>query len=494
MSKSNRLKLASLALAGLSAFASGSALAASMTVDSNGGLEVFELDDTNYWFKIGGRLFFDTVIYEGGETERSRFPTGSHLRYVRLTLKGGVGNNWVYKVDFNHFDEATRFTSNPSIGTVGEAFIAYNGCRNIWFAIGQISVPYSLEGWASANDYTFMEAAHPIEAFAPNVGLGAYAEWHGEMFTLAGAVYHPRNGTRQTGDVLSNQPSANAAVIAALGPNTAGAGPAGSDPGSDPIGFGGRLTFSPVHDDHTVYHAGVSYRYQNLQDNANRHNFSTQLEVRNRQSPALFTNIPLNSVENYHVFGAELAGRWGPFMASAEYVHANAEREGVYLLTDDPRNPGDDLTYYGYYITLSYVITGESKDYDFVSGTFGRVRPKSSKGAWEIAARHSYVKLLDLREFENFSVPWTVPNFAAPGFGAGGVINGGIAPANMPAFDVNDIVGNTHSTTVGVTWWVNENVRLMANYARMNFPKSGSPTFQNDIDINAVGFRAQVNW
>lgn len=494
MSKSNRLRLASLALAGLSAVACGNAVAASMTVDSNGGLEVFELDDTNYWFKIGGRLYADTVIYEGGEVERSKFPTGSRLRHVRLTFKGGVGNNWVYKVDFNHQDEATRFTSDPGLGSVGEAFIAYNGCKNIWIALGQVGIPYSLEGWASSNDYTFMEAAHPIEAFAPNLGLGLYAEWHSEMFTLAGAIYHPRNGSRQTGDVLSLQPSTQAAAIAMGGPNVAGAGVNGSDPGSDPIAVGGRLTFSPVHDDQTVYHAGLSYRYQNLQDNANRHNFWTPLEVRSRQAPVIFTNIPLNSVQNYSVFGAELAGRWGPLMASAEYVHATAEREGLYPLIDDPRAPGDDLTYYGYYVSVSYVITGESKDYDFVSGTFGRVRPKSSKGAWEIAARHSYVKLLDLREFENFPVPWTVPNVAAPGWGNGGVPLGGIAAANMPAFDVNDIVGNTHSTTVGVTWWVNENVRLMANYARMNFPRSSSPMFQTDIDINAVGFRAQVNW
>ncbi len=481
MSKFNRLKLATLALAGLSTVASGSAFAASMTVDSNGGLEVFELDDKGYWFKLGGRLHIDTVMYEGGENERTKFPSGSHIRNARVTMKGGVGNNWVYKLDIDHTDAASNTTSNFGGASFGEAFLAYNGCRNIWIALGQVGVPFSLEGWGSANVSTFMENAHAIEAFSPSLGIGAYAEWHGDMFTLAGAIVHPRAGTRQTGDVLSTNPLA-----------IAGAGPFGSDPGSDPIMVGGRMTFSPVHDDYTVYHAGLSYRYQNVHDSANRVNFGSNLEVRNRQSPTIFTNIPPNSVQNYQVWGAELAGRWGPFMLTGEYVHNTVEREGVFPLVNDPRNPGDDLTYYGFYLTASYVLTGETKEYDFVSGTFGRVHPKSHKGAWEVAARHSYVKLLDKREFNQLPVPWALPNFAAPV--APPVANGGILGANTPAQGVNDIVGNTHSTTLGLTYWVNDNVRLLANYSRINFAAVNNPFMQTDVDINAFGLRAQVNW
>lgn len=483
MSKLNRLKLASLALAGLGAVASGNALAASMTVDSNGGLEVFELDDQGYWFKLGGRLLVDTAIFEGGENERSKFPSGSHIRQARITMKGGVGNNWVYKVDIDHYDAANREASNPGRAEFGEAFIAYNGCRDIWVAFGQVSVPYSLEGWASFNTTTFMENANPINAFAPDYGIGLYAEWHNDMFTLAGALVHPRAGFRQTGDVLSTNPNAAAGVL--------GAGPNGSDPGSDVISFGGRLTFSPVHDDYTVYHLGGSYRYQNVHDNANRVNFQTGLEARARQTPEIFTNIPPNSVQNYQVVGGELAGRWGPLMVSGEFVHATVEREGAFPVADDPRNPGDDLTYYGFYVAASYVLTGETKEYDFVSGTFGRVHPKSHKGAWEIAARHSYTKLLDKREFNQFPVPWDTPNVFAPGAFANG---GGILNANMPPQDVNDIVGNTHSTTLGVTYWVNDNVRLMANYVRTNFGTVRNPFQTNDVDINAFAFRANVNW
>lgn len=497
MSNVRKLSLASLALAGLSAVASGPALAGGMTVDSNGGFEIFELDNTDYWFKIGGRLHLDHVWYEGGEYDRSKFPSGSHIRRARVTLKGGVGNDWVYKLDLDYADRwRTRLvsTANPELTFVGtsfyqvdghviplqdrteqadvyfgEAFVAYNGCKNFWIALGQVSIPFGFEAWSSSNDIPFMELSMPSQAFTPTYGLGAYVEWHSKYFTFAGAVYNPPAGTTQTGDQLS------AFINPATGFINPPNGPIGSDPGSDPLGFAARLTFSPVHDDYAVYHVGASARYQNLHDHANVFNFFAGMEAKSRQAPVMFTNIPRNSAHDYVVYGFELAGRWGPFSAQAEYMMAEVDREGNLPLVGnvtglalpapflDPRSPGGDLKYHGYYAALSYVITGEAKEYDFVSGTFGRVRPKSSKGAWEILARHSYVDLIDNTLLDQRTYP---------------PIGSGI--------QANDTVGSAHATTLGITWWVNDNVRFLGNYVRTNLP--------NTVDINAIGLSAQVKW
>jgi phosphate-selective porin OprO/OprP len=465
-----KITLASLALAGLGAFMSGPALAASMTVDSNGGLEIFEMDNQDYWFKLSGRVHLNQVWAEGGEFDRTKFPSGSQIRRARVTLKGGVGNNWVYKFDLDHLDRASITTNgaggvsvatSSGVSQFGEAFIGYIGCRNIWLALGQVSIPFGLEAWASSNDLPFMEMSLPSQAFAPDYGIGAYAEWHGEMFTLAGAIYHPRAGTAQTGDVLV----ISAPTVAAT---PAGAGPLGSDPGSDPLAYAARFTFSPVHDDYTVYHFGASGRYQNLHDHANGHNFFAGMEARSRQAPFVFTNIPLNSAHDYTVFGLELAGRWGPLSLQGEYMYSEVDREGNLppllfagpTFVADTRLPGGDFSYHGYYVSASYVITGETKEYDFVSGTFGRVRPKSHKGAWEVVARHSYVNLVDDQQV-------TVQAFPT-----------GVAPNNM--------VGSAHSTTVGLNWWVNNNVRFLANYVHTSLP--------NTVDIDLLGISAQVKW
>lgn len=464
MSKMTKNKLALLALAGLAAVASGPAIAGGMTVESNGGLEVFELDDTNYWFKIGGRLFVDQAFFGGDDEERSGFPSGGHIRAARVGLKGGVGNNWVYKLDIDMVDSA----GNPGRAQFGEAFIGYTGCRDLWFAAGQVSVPFGLENWANFSEIPLMELSLASSAFQPDYGIGLYAEWHGKMFTAAGALYQNAAGTRQYGDVLLVQPGAGL-----INGNPSGVGPLDSAPGSDNLGFAGRITFSPIHDDYTVYHLGLDARWEDQHEHSNFFNYIAGMEVRARQTPSIFSNIPPNSVKSDSVWAVEAAARWGSFMLQGEYMWADATRDDFYPLTPDvdPRNPPGSLDFSGYYILASYVLTGETKDYDFDSGTFGRVHPTSRKGAWEILARLSYVDLLDNTALANT----TFPVFADEEANLVPTLNG-----------PSDMVGSAHSVTVGLTWWVNDNVRFMANYVRTDLP--------NDDDIDIFGLRAQVNW
>ncbi|MBS0289142.1 MAG: hypothetical protein JSS07_03765 [Proteobacteria bacterium] len=487
MSKMTKNKLAILALAGLGAAVSGPAFAAGMTVDTKGGIEVFELDESNYWFKLGGRLFFDQVFFDDDNGDDvfivnnvnvGAFPSGAHIRAARLTLKGGVGYNWVYKFEFDVKDRPGQTRIR-----FGEAFLGYSGCKNFWFALGQVSLPFGLENWQSSNDTVFMEVSMPTSAFAPDKGLGLYAEWHGNMMTAAAALYHPQvAGSLQTGDVLSQPVFLNNNPAF---PPIAGTGPFDSDPGSDDVGFTARLTFAPIHDDYTVYHFGVAARYESLHDNANDFDYVANLEAFARQSPNLFTNIPPNSSKDHHVWGFELAGRWGPLLVQGEYMIADVDRDETFP-PFDLRNPGGDLDYYGYYVQASYVLTGETRSYDFDSGTFGGVHPHSRKGAWELGVRHSFIDLVD-----NTALP-TNRRFYFVDFVPSNAVDseGNPAPTAgnniLTGVDGNDLAGSAHSTTVGLTWWVNDNVRFLTNYIHVSLP--------SDQDVDILGFRGQVAW
>lgn len=464
MSKMTKNKLAWLALAGLGALATGPAFAGGgMTVDTKGGIEIFDLDENNYWFRLTGRLFVDQVWYDTDDnsTNTSNFPSGSHIRTGRIGLKGGVGQDWVYKLDLEMVDAP----GNPGNSRFGEAFIGYSGCKNFWFAIGQVSLPFGLDNWASFEDLPYMELAMPVQAFAPGRGIGLYGEWHGQVITIAAAITHPPAGSFETGDVISS------GLVTPAGPVNPGVGPfINSDPGSEPWGATGRITFSPVHDDYTVYHAGFAVDYERLQPNANNFDFVAGLEAQSRQAPDLFTNIPPNSTKHWTTYGAELAGRWGPFILQGEYMVAQVEREDSFP-PQDPRLPAGSLDYYGYYVTASYLLTGETKEYDFESGTFGGVKPNSRKGAWEIVLRHSYIDLEDngillIRPYSIF-IDAPLNNFRT-------------------GVDPNDMVGSVHSTTVGLNWYVNENVRFTANYIRSGFP--------NSTDVDMLGLRGMVHW
>jgi len=485
MSKMTKNKLALLALAGLATVASGSATAA-MTVDSKGGIEIFEIDNNDYWFKFSGRMMFDQVFFDNDNDDNnfsSSVPSGAHIRSTRLTFKGGVGHNWVYKLDVDVID-------NPGDIDVGinEAFVGYV-CNNLWFAVGQVSIPFGLENWSSTAELTFMEPSLPSQAFSPIGGIGLYGEWHSDVFTVEAAIYHPNPaGSFQTGDDIAN-PALFPGPGGTTGAPIAGTGPNDSTPGSDDIGYAARITFSPVHNKHTVYHAGVSARWEGFHEHANNFNYTTRLEAFNRQTPIIFSNIPPNTVDDHTVWGFELAGRWGPVLLQGEYMVADVDRDdNITLVFPDGivRNAGGDLDYYGYYIAASYVLTGEAREYDFDNGTFGSVRPCSRKGAWEIGIRHSYVNLLDNTDYANtpfFRNIDFVANGAADSSGqlvpnAGNKIPTGIG--------VNSQVGGVHSTVIGLNWYVNKNVRFTANYVRTDMPESD--------DVDALGLRAQVVW
>lgn len=382
MRKGSKLKLTLLAIAGLGLVASGSAFAErDMEIDSRGGIQLGNKNAQGYWFDLTGRIHYDVALYNGDDNDRDGYPSGSHLRRAQIAMQGGVNDFWEYKVEF----KVNEHSGNGSLSNiVNEAYIAYAACKDMWFAVGQISVPFSLEDWASSNNIPLMEQPLPIQAFSPGFGLGVYGEWqYANMFTLAGALYHPRHGLEQevsgvTSDGLSRR-------------------------GSDPWAVAGRLTFSPVHTASEVYHFGLSARHQNVHDDHNTTQFSTRPEVRARSTPALSANIPSNTVEDFQVYGLEAAGQWGPLVVQGEYVRADVDRE-----------IGGDLDYHGYYVGASYVLTGESRKYDFSSGTFLGITPHSKHGAWEVAARYSYVNLLD-----------------------GHILNG----------------GGEHDLTLGVTWW-----------------------------------------
>jgi phosphate-selective porin OprO/OprP len=89
------------------------------------------------------------------------------------------------------------------------------------------------------------------------------------------------------------------------------------------------------------------------------------------------------------VAGAEVAWVNGPFCIQSEYLHS-AVRE----------NNGQVPGFNGVYATASWFLTGETRPYDRQNGCFTRVIPhhnfdwgKGGWGAWEVAARYSFVNL-----------------------------------------------------------------------------------------------------
>ena len=114
----------------------------------------------------------------------------------------------------------------------------------------------------------------------------------------------------------------------------------------------------------------------------------------------------------------------------------------------------EPLDFEGAYIYASWFITGESRNYKAKSGKFTRTKPLNAVydggiGAWEVAARFS---TLDLNDQE---------------------IKG----------------GEEDNVTLGVNWYLNPQVRFMANYIIVDSEKEDV-----DDDPNIFQLRAQIDF
>jgi len=157
--------------------------------------------------------------------------------------------------------------------------------------------------------------------------------------------------------------------------------------------YAGRLTWAPLHtaDDSSLVHLGGGYRYSNAKEG-----FRYLTEPEFNKSPVYVDTafgqesvmLPADHLETWN---AEFSWRRGPLWLASEYTRTNVK-------SPEYGNP----TFSGYWIGLSWILTGEMRAYNKKSGVFGgvpvaRTVYQNGKGAWELTARWSNVDLNDGR-------------------------------------------------------------------------------------------------
>jgi phosphate-selective porin OprO/OprP len=201
-------------------------------------------------------------------------------------------------------------------------------------------------------------------------------------------------------------------------------------------GWGGRVTYAPIRKSREVLHFGLGFQDREIEEDA-----SFRLSARPESGVAdnkLIDTGALAGVENYTAWNGEIAYMRGPFSIQGEYA-----------LMDADRSNRPDPSFEGGYVTVSYVITGERRRYSRSSGVLGGVRVRKDHQALEVAARYS---MLDLDSQ---------------------TVSG----------------GREENMTLGLNWYLNQNVRIMANYvnARAEPNRNG-----DDETVNIGQMRLQV--
>jgi len=216
--------------------------------------------------------------------------------------------------------------------------------------VGQMQPPFSLDRLTSSLDTTFMERAAPVDAFAPGYLAGVSVQNHSVEARGAGALGWFSEGT---GDDTGDASGGLSRLI-------------------------GRVTWCPYDDASLalprLVHLGLS----------GSHVFSPSGSIRYRSRPeSHLAPYLVNTGE----IDAQMAGLLG---LEAAVVHGPFSVQGKGILAFVDPDGSDPLMLWGFYLTGSWFLTGESRPYDRRTGVFSAVVPREPfsirngrPGAWE---------------------------------------------------------------------------------------------------------------
>lgn len=359
-------------------------------------LAVVAVDAMALEIKPRGRVHLD---YAAHDEDNLELGDGFRTRRARLGLSGSIDDEWDFKIEYDFAENSVD---------AKDVYLGYKGWDAGELRIGHFKVPFGLDELTSSNDVTLIERSLPTTAFARSRRLGIGYGTSGGNWNLAVMGFGQPIGS----DVRSTS-------------------------GDEGLGLGARFAFNPLKTEISLVHLGIAATSESPADaDAETVRFRTRPESRPTGVRLVDTGI-IGNVDRISQAGLEAAWRSGPFSIQGEWMNADVSR----------KSGQPDVDFTGWYVSGSWVLTGESRGYR--DGVFRGVSPRGERGAWELAARYSEVDLDD------------------------GSING----------------GDQRNATLGLNWYVNANIRFLANYINVRSERNGVSE-----DPGIILLRAQVSF
>ena len=359
--------------------------------------------DGNFKTKLGGRLQVDSQVNsnDANGPNGTNLANGVGIRRGRIYTEGSVYKDYEYRFEYD-------FARNNG-GTQGitDAYLKYVAFKPFALTIGQQNEGKSMESVMSNNYLTFIERGLPKNALIEQGSnskyqLGLIASTYDKVFerpyTLQAGITTESFGAPGPGNSSDNSQGTinNPGGTNANGTNTN----RNAFSGNTSYQIVSRGTILPYKDDRgNLIHTGAWGSWRSINNNFNADGtlrtggwqFASQpdsnVDRTNWINTGNLTTINrfakgARIANNVSMFGAELAGAFGPTHFQAEYMQAVVSGQGY-----------NNDTVHGFDISGGWFLTGESRPYDEKKGTWGRVKPKSNfigghgTGAVEIAAR-----------------------------------------------------------------------------------------------------------
>jgi phosphate-selective porin OprO/OprP len=294
--------------------------------------------------------FGDLGIYDGGEIRGLRFGAVGTINFKKP---------WVYTVfgATNAFDKGFEITDQDSV-TFFDYRLDIPVFEKINVSIGNQKEPFSMERVMSMIHLPMQERTAGADALLPsrNFGVSVSSTAMNERMTWAGGVFN--NWINESGSIAENTTETM-----------------------------GRVTWLPflTDDESNLVHLGVGARFSNAKTGLR---YLSEPEF-NKLPVFVDTQDTLTSVDGSRQLSLEAAWQKGPFMLMGEYLRTDVDAPAL-------NDPG----FSSYYVTGSWILSGEQHAYRKKSGMFhsipvAKTVNQGGWGAWELGVRYSNVDLND---------------------------------------------------------------------------------------------------
>lgn len=381
-------------------------------------------EDGKNEINLTGRLhldarFFNSPFTEGGT---NAYDTGGAKSGDQFDVRRArIGVNGKFAGDFNYemvWNAAASDSSNIDTGWVN-----YSAVKEAQFRVGRFKQPFNLEDYGtSSNNIDFIERSY-VNQVAPGKKIGFML--HG--VPMDGVVYGVST-FQETNSVTTGsgnrqygaRVAANAAKLANMNDQILHFGLAATSGGYD-VAQSGTATIASLRSEHRGVEA-----YKSTFAASGASDISSRIDK--------------------NLIGAELVYGYGPFKFQSEYSEAKFTAKDVPAGTTDATGKIKI-----YYLAAVYNLTGEKWSDSYKDGGFGSIKPNSNfsatgngKGAWQVGIRYSTYDASDLTGTETGSQK-----------------------------------GNT--ATIGLTWFVNPNARVMLNHSVTRFDTALTSGFTGTV-------------
>ena len=393
-----------------------------LNTDSRDGILVLSSTDNRFRYWFDNRVYFDGAAYFGDNTyqgEENKIGSGVNIRRMRFAMKAILWGHWGGEIDFDFADNQVD---------IKDAYARYISGR--WqIKAGQFREPFSLETMTTSRYITLLERPYATEQ-APSRHLGIDYKTFTNHFFFEGGLF----SSEAWNDLMKDENKKN-------GTNTGWSATA-------------RAAWAPIKKDRHVLHFGIAYSYRKpkipeLGDPENSFRYGENAETEINRKKYIDTDWIENS-QFKTILGFEAAYAFKNIRLQGEYIQTRIRRDA------DVVPEGEDLVKLGgFYVMAAWLINNGDYYYNMADAEFSQIDFRNDfKGAFEIAARYSYMNANTFKDGED--VPWL------PG-------------------------GSGEVYTFGISYYFNYNVKVMLNYSYANHDRwaDGKGKYKTfDVDEN----------